>query len=57
MCTRLDSYFIEIRCIDSWSEMHASNTRWNPWALLDSQEFMFREYKDNCVVIGSDVMK
>lgn len=55
MC--LDLVFIEIRCIDSQFEMHASNTSWNPWAFLDSQEFMFRENKDNCLMIEFDIMK
>lgn len=43
--------------LTSQSDMHASSTRWNLWALLNSQGFIFKENRDNCLVVGFDVMK
>ena len=31
ICACLDSFFIEICCTDSKSDMHASNTHWDSW--------------------------
>lgn len=39
------------------SDIRASSTHWNLLALLNSQEFIFRENRDNCLVVGFDVMK